>query len=50
MLTFFTPKADAFVGIKCNALVNSLENPNPKDIPEELHSIVGKKTHFLVSF
>ena len=50
MVTFFTPKVDDFVGVKCNALVKSLENPDPKEVPTELQSIVGKKTHFPVSF
>ncbi|PWA55781.1 DNA helicase Pif1-like protein [Artemisia annua] len=50
MLTFFTPKADEFVGVKCNALVQSLKNPDPKEIPEELQAIVGRKHIFQFHF
>ncbi|PWA93934.1 nucleic acid-binding, OB-fold protein [Artemisia annua] len=50
MFTFFTPTADDFVGIKCNTLVKSLKNPNPKEIPEQLESIVGRKHIFQFHF
>ena len=43
-ITFFTPKANDIVGIDCNSLVNSLNNPHPRDIPEKIEAIVGK-TH-----
>ncbi|PWA77966.1 hypothetical protein CTI12_AA220630 [Artemisia annua] len=46
MITFFTPKADAIVGVNCNSLVASLKNPNPKDIPEKILSITHKKHIF----
>ncbi|PWA73217.1 nucleic acid-binding, OB-fold protein [Artemisia annua] len=50
MIAFFTPKADDFVGVKCNALVKSLENPDPKKIPAELQTIVGRKHIFQFHF
>lgn len=43
MLTFFSPKATDVVGISCEDLVKSLKNPNPREFPEEILSIVGKK-------
>ena len=46
MITFFTPKADDIVGVKCDLLVNSLNNPHPREIPENIHSIVGKRHIF----
>ena len=46
MLTFFSPKANDIVGIDCESLVKSLENPDPREFPEKLHSIVGKKHIF----
>ncbi|PWA53276.1 helitron helicase-like domain-containing protein [Artemisia annua] len=46
MITFFTPKADDIVGVNCNSLVASLKDPNPKDIPEKIHSITGKNHIF----
>ena len=46
MITFFTPKADDIVGVKCDSLVASLNNPHPRDIPEKIYSITGKRHIF----
>ncbi|PWA85132.1 DNA helicase Pif1-like protein [Artemisia annua] len=50
MLTCFTPKADAIIGTDCNSLVNSLNNPNPKEFPEKIRNIVGQKHIFQFHF
>ncbi|PWA96207.1 replication protein A 70 kDa DNA-binding subunit B [Artemisia annua] len=50
MLTCFTPKADAIVGIDCHTLVNSLTHPDPKEFPEKISSLVGKKHIFQFHF
>ncbi|PWA43981.1 nucleic acid-binding, OB-fold protein [Artemisia annua] len=44
--TFFTPKADEFVGVDCARLASSAENRGPRQFPDELHAIVGKKHTF----
>ena len=49
MMTCFSPKADDIVGVKCEALVRSLQYPDPRDFPEKLLSIIGKKTHISIS-
>ena len=46
MMTFFSPKADIVVGIKCEELVNSLNHPSPREFPEELLAIIGKTQIF----
>ena len=46
IMTFFSPKADDIVGSKCEILVNSLENPDPRNFPEEILKIIGKKHIF----
>ncbi|PWA47152.1 hypothetical protein CTI12_AA385830 [Artemisia annua] len=46
MITFFSPKANDVVGIDCESLVKSLENPDPREFPEKILSIVGKKHIF----
>ena len=46
MMTCFSPKADDIVGVKCEALVRSLQYPDPRDFPEKLLSIIGKKHIF----
>lgn len=43
-MTFFSPKADNIVGVNCETLVKSLENPDPRNFPEEILSVIGK-TH-----
>ena len=50
MLTFFSPKANDVVGIDCESLVTSLKNPNPREFPEKILSIVGKKHIFQFHF
>ncbi|PWA46862.1 nucleic acid-binding, OB-fold protein [Artemisia annua] len=50
MITFFTPKADDFIGVNCNSLVRSLTNPDPRKIPPEVNSIVGKRYIFQFHF
>ncbi|PWA88535.1 hypothetical protein CTI12_AA119640 [Artemisia annua] len=50
MITFFTPKADDFIGVNCNSLVRSLTNPDPRKIPPEVNSIVGKRHIFQFHF
>ncbi|PWA79907.1 replication protein A 70 kDa DNA-binding subunit [Artemisia annua] len=50
MLTCFTPKADAIVGTDCHTLVNSLTHPDPKEFPEKISSLVGKKHIFQFHF
>ena len=46
MMTFFSPKADDIVGTKCEILVNSLQNPDPREFPEKILAIIGKKHIF----
>ena len=48
-MTFFSPTADDIVGVKCETLVNSLENPDPREFPETILALIGKKTHLPVS-
>lgn len=50
MITCFTPKADHIVGIDCHSLVTSLNNPDPKNFPEKMQAIVGKKHIFQFHF
>lgn len=42
MMTFFSPKAGDIVGLDCNSLLTSLDDPSPKDIPKKIQEIVGK--------
>ncbi|PWA70300.1 nucleic acid-binding, OB-fold protein [Artemisia annua] len=44
MTMFFSPKANDIVGIDCDSLVNLLENPNPREIPDKILATIGK-TH-----
>ncbi|PWA84211.1 replication protein A 70 kDa DNA-binding subunit [Artemisia annua] len=46
MMTFFSPKADDIVGVKCETFVNSIQNPDPRDFPEEILSLIGEKHIF----
>lgn len=50
MLTCFTPKADDLIGIDCTSLVNSLNNPNPKEFPQKITNIIGQKHVFQFHF
>ncbi|PWA96022.1 nucleic acid-binding, OB-fold protein [Artemisia annua] len=50
MLTCFTPKAYAIVGTDCHSLVTSLTQPDPKEFPEKISSLVGKKHIFQFHF
>ena len=43
-MTFFSPKADEIVGVNCEALVNSLQNPSPREFPEQILAVIGKHT------
>ncbi|PWA56645.1 nucleic acid-binding, OB-fold protein [Artemisia annua] len=45
-MTFFSPKADDIVGVSCQALVASLENPDPRDFPEKILATIGKRHIF----
>ena len=45
-MTFFSPTADDIVGVKCETLVNSLENPDPREFPETILALIGKKHIF----
>ncbi|PWA69687.1 nucleic acid-binding, OB-fold protein [Artemisia annua] len=50
MMTFFSPKADNIVGTDCQSLVTSLKNPNPKEFPQKIREIVGKRHVFQFHF
>ncbi|PWA79900.1 nucleic acid-binding, OB-fold protein [Artemisia annua] len=50
MVTCFTPKADTIVGTDCHTLVTSLTHPNPKEFPEKITNLVGKKHIFQFHF
>ncbi|PWA84869.1 nucleic acid-binding, OB-fold protein [Artemisia annua] len=50
MMTFFTPKVNDIVGTDCESLVTSLKNPDPKQFPEKIKAIVGKKHIFQFHF
>lgn len=50
MVTCFSPKADYIVGTDCHSLVTSLTNPHPKEFPEKIQNIVGKKHIFQFHF
>ncbi|PWA55907.1 nucleic acid-binding, OB-fold protein [Artemisia annua] len=50
MMTFFTPKANDIVGTDCESLVTSLKNPDPKEFPEKIKAIIGKKHIFQFHF
>ncbi|PWA43640.1 replication protein A 70 kDa DNA-binding subunit [Artemisia annua] len=45
-MTFFSPKADDIVGVKCETLVNSLQNPDPREFPEKILAPIGKRHIF----
>ena len=45
-MTFFSPKADEIVGVNCEALVNSLQNPSPREFPEQILAVIGKTQIF----
>ncbi|PWA86557.1 nucleic acid-binding, OB-fold protein [Artemisia annua] len=45
-MTFFPPKADDIVGVKCETFVNSLQNPDPRQFPERILALIGKKHIF----
>ncbi|PWA43697.1 nucleic acid-binding, OB-fold protein [Artemisia annua] len=45
-MTFFSPKADDIVGISCQTLVDSLENPDPREFPERILAVIGKQHIF----
>ncbi|PWA83752.1 replication protein A 70 kDa DNA-binding subunit [Artemisia annua] len=45
-MTFFSPKADDIVGVKCETLVNSLENPDAREFPEKILALIGKQHIF----
>lgn len=45
-MTFFSPKADDIVGTNCEILVNSLEDPDPREFPEKVLAVIGKKHIF----
>ncbi|PWA48395.1 nucleic acid-binding, OB-fold protein [Artemisia annua] len=49
-ITFFTPKANDIVGIDCPSLLASLNNPDPRNVPEKIQAIVGKKHIFQFIF
>ncbi|PWA80597.1 replication protein A 70 kDa DNA-binding subunit [Artemisia annua] len=49
-ITFFTPKANDIVGIDCPSLLASLNYPDPRNIPEKIQAIVGKKHIFQFIF
>ncbi|PWA35988.1 nucleic acid-binding, OB-fold protein [Artemisia annua] len=46
MVTFFSPKANDIVGIDCESLLKSLENPDPKDFPDKITAIIGQRHIF----
>ena len=50
MMTFITPKANDIVGTDCDSLVTSLENPDPREFPEQIKAIVEKKHIFQFHF
>ncbi|PWA62201.1 nucleic acid-binding, OB-fold protein [Artemisia annua] len=46
MITFFSPKAKDIVGVDCDSLLSTLDNPNPKNIPTKIQEIIGKRHIF----
>ncbi|PWA60434.1 nucleic acid-binding, OB-fold protein [Artemisia annua] len=50
MLTCFTPKANYLIGTDCNTLVKSLKHPDPKEFPQKINEIIGKKHIFQFHF
>ncbi|PWA76903.1 nucleic acid-binding, OB-fold protein [Artemisia annua] len=45
-MTFFSTKADDIVGISCQTLVDSLENPDPREFPERILAVIGRRHIF----
>ncbi|PWA44931.1 nucleic acid-binding, OB-fold protein [Artemisia annua] len=50
MVTCFTPKANYLIGTDCNTLVKSLKHPDPKEFPQKINEIIGKKHIFQFHF
>ncbi|PWA80119.1 nucleic acid-binding, OB-fold protein [Artemisia annua] len=46
MVTFFSPKANDIVGIDCESLLKSLEDPYPKNFPDRITAIIGQRHIF----
>ncbi|PWA63304.1 Retrotransposon-like protein [Artemisia annua] len=45
-ITFFTPRANQIVGIDCNSLLSSLQDRDPRNVPQKIQSIIGKRHIF----
>ncbi|PWA91806.1 nucleic acid-binding, OB-fold protein [Artemisia annua] len=45
-ITFFTPRANQIVGIDCNSLLSSLQDPDPRNVPQKIQSIIGERHIF----
>ncbi|PWA91805.1 Retrotransposon-like protein [Artemisia annua] len=45
-ITFFTPRANQIVGIDCNSLLSSLQDPDPRNVPQKIQPIIGERHIF----